>query len=220
MAVVKREYTSELRAAQARETRRLIVAAAARLYIRDGYGATTIDAIAAAAGVGRKTVFASAGGKAELLKLALNWAVVGDDEPVPVAERPSVQEIGRLTDPDAIIGAFVAVITNSATRVAELSQVLLVAAGTDPEMKSYREEQGKNRIAGAHAFVTHLANHGGLRADLDIDTATDIVWVLSDPGLYHRLVIERRWAQRRFAGWLHRSLTLQLCPTTRQPRIV
>jgi hypothetical protein len=84
-------------------------------------------------------------------------------------------------------------------------------------MKTYREEQGKNRLAGARAFVTHLANHGGLSADLDIDTATDIVWVLSDPGLYHRFVIERRWAHVRFASWLHRSLTLQLSPATRHP---
>ena len=87
MVVVKREYTSELRAAQARETR-----AADRggrgppVYPRRLWKVTTIDAIAATAGVGRKTVFASAGGKAELLKLALNWAVVGDDKPIPVAE--------------------------------------------------------------------------------------------------------------------------------------
>jgi AcrR family transcriptional regulator len=209
---VKREYTSELRAGQARETRRLIVAAAARLYVRDGYGVTTIDAIAAAAGVGRKTVFASAGGKAQLLKLALDWAVVGDDEPVPLAQRPEVRAIGRLTDPDAIIGGFVTVVADSARRVAGLSQVLLVAAGIDPEMKALRGEKVGHRLAGARAFVTHLANHGGLRADLDVDTATDIVWVHSDPGLYYRLVIERHWTHQRFTPWLHRTLTVQLRP--------
>src|SRR3954464_6783264 len=48
---VKRDYRSGLRAAQAADTRRLIVSAAARLFVEDGYGATTIDAIAETAGV-------------------------------------------------------------------------------------------------------------------------------------------------------------------------
>ena len=50
---VKRDYRSELRTAQARQTRRSIVSEAARLFVEDGYGATTIDAVAEAAGVSR-----------------------------------------------------------------------------------------------------------------------------------------------------------------------
>src|SRR6266487_317916 len=88
---VKKPYSSELRAAQARATRRAIVDAAARLFIAHGYGATTVDAIARAAGVSRKTVFTSVGGKIEALKLAIDWAAVGDDEPVPMLERPHVK---------------------------------------------------------------------------------------------------------------------------------
>ena len=53
---VKRNYSSTLRESQARATRRQIVDAAADLFAREGYGATTIDAVAAAAGVSRKTV--------------------------------------------------------------------------------------------------------------------------------------------------------------------
>ena len=52
----KRAYASPLRDEQARATHRAIVNAAAELFQRNGYAATTIDAIAAAAGVSRKTV--------------------------------------------------------------------------------------------------------------------------------------------------------------------
>ena len=65
-----RRYASEVRDEQARRTRRAIVAAAHDLFLAEGYAATTIDAIAAAAHVSRRTVFNSVGGKAALLKLA------------------------------------------------------------------------------------------------------------------------------------------------------
>ena len=89
---VKRDYRSGLRAAQAEETRRTIVAAASRLFVEDGYGATTIDAVAEAAGVSRKTVFTAVGGKLDLLKVALDWAVAGDDRPIAVAERSEMRQ--------------------------------------------------------------------------------------------------------------------------------
>src|SRR5215470_12926937 len=96
---VKKPYSSALRAAQARATRRAIVAAAARLFGERGYGATTVDAIAETAGVSRKTVFTSVGGKAQALKLAIDWAMVGDDEPVPLLDRPHVR--AGMAEPDA-----------------------------------------------------------------------------------------------------------------------
>src|ERR671933_281637 len=59
------------RAGQADQTRRDIIAAARRLFARDGYQATTMKAIGEAAGVSVQTVYDSVGSKAALL-LALN----------------------------------------------------------------------------------------------------------------------------------------------------
>jgi AcrR family transcriptional regulator len=75
------------------------VDAAAGLFITRGYGGTTVDAIAEAAGVSRKTVFTSVGGKIEALELAIEWAFAGDDEPVPMTERPHVK--AAQAEPDA-----------------------------------------------------------------------------------------------------------------------
>ena len=95
MADKTRTYSSTLRADQARQTRRRIVDAAAELFAEHGYAGTTIDAVATAAGVSRKTVFDSVGGKAQLMKLAYDFAIVGDDEPVALAERPEMRAIAR-----------------------------------------------------------------------------------------------------------------------------
>lgn len=100
---VKRDYRSALRAAQADDTRRAIVNAAAELFTADGYGATTIDAIAGASGVSRKTVFSAVGGKVALLKTALDWAVAGDDRPVALSDRPAFQDLFALEDPRRLL---------------------------------------------------------------------------------------------------------------------
>src|SRR5690349_24054106 len=140
-APVKKPYKSTLRAAQARATRRAIVDAAARLFTQRGYGATTIDAIAAAAGVSRKTVFTSVGGKAEALKLAIDWAHVGDDEPVPMLERPHIK--AQMQEPDArrILTAYARQIREVGARTAPLHEVVRAAAGLDEEVRALRSEE-------------------------------------------------------------------------------
>src|SRR5215217_7263002 len=103
---VKRGYRSELRTAQALATRRAIVAAASRLFVEVGYGATTIDEVASATGVSRKTVFTAVGGKLELLKLALDWAVAGDDQSAALADRAAVRRWMDHPDPRGVLIGF------------------------------------------------------------------------------------------------------------------
>src|SRR6188472_709323 len=209
---VKRVYSSELRASQARETRRVIVSAAARLFVREGFGQTTMDAIAEEAGVSRKTVFTAVGGKVELLKLALDWSIAGDDEPIAVSDRPEVGGLRQERDPDALLRGYAHLLITIASRVAGLSRALTVAAGVDSEARKLWETWQSQRHFGARAVVAALAALGGLREGLERAEAADIVWVHSDPALYHRLVIERRWAKKRFEEWLYQTLRQQLRP--------
>ena len=208
--LVKRTYSSQLRAAHARDTRRAIVAAAARLFVEEGFGRTTIDAVAQAAEVSRKTVFTSVGGKLDLLKQAVDWATVGDDEPVPLADRPEIEQLRQETDPAAILRGWVHIVTVIGSRLAGLSGALAVAAGIDQEARVLWEKTQAQRLTGASAFVGHLAGQGALRPDLSVAEAADISWVHSDPALYNRLVLQRGWAQSRFEEWLYETMTAQL----------
>src|SRR3954470_16784610 len=117
---VKRDYRSTLRTAQAADTRRSIVAAAARLFIADGYGNTTIDGVAESSGVSRKTVFTAVGGKVQLLKTALDWAGAGADEPVAMAERPAIRDMLALEDPAALVAQWVHILVEIDVRAAGL----------------------------------------------------------------------------------------------------
>src|SRR6476660_5612155 len=87
MGRVARTYRSPQREEQARRTRQRVVDAATALFLRRGYAGATVPAIAAEAGVSVPTVELLFGAKARLLKAAIDVAIAGDDEPVPVLER-------------------------------------------------------------------------------------------------------------------------------------
>src|SRR3954451_19259174 len=91
------------RAERARATRRRIIDAAASQFVAHGYGATLLDQVAEQAGVAVQTVYFHFGNKRTLLKEARDLAAVGDDDPVPLMERPWVEEIQEETDPVRII---------------------------------------------------------------------------------------------------------------------
>lgn len=51
-----------------------------------------------------------------------------------------------------------------------------------------------------------------LRPGLDAATATDIMWVLSDPSMYHLFVKGCGWPGARFERWLRDMLEAQVLP--------
>ena len=206
MSQPSRHYSSEVRDEQARRTRRAIGTAAHDLFLAQGYAATTIDAIAAAAHVSRRTVFNSVGGKAALLRLALDWAIAGDDEPVPQAERPAVKAIQAESDPRRALALWVQMIVGIAARVAPLEVVLTAAADTDPAAAELVAEAARGRMFGATEFVRHLASLDGLAEGVTEQHAADLCWSLMDAHDYRLLVLERGWTAAEFARWLSDSL--------------
>lgn len=212
---VKRQYRSSLRAAQAADTRRVIIEAAARLFIENGYVATSIETIAEAAGVSRATVFTSVGGKKVLLKLAFDVALVGDDEPIPFAERPRSLAVRREPDPRRLLAMYVGLITELYARLAPIYEAVRGAASADREVREVWESIGLERRIGADRLISLLLARGGLRESLDPASGADLMWALNDPGLYHLLVNRRGWEPARFETWLTATMQEQLLPASR-----
>ncbi len=208
-----RRYASQVRDEQARRTRRAIVTAAHDLFLAQGYAATTIDGIAEAAHVSRRTVFNSVGGKVALLKLALDWAIAGDDEPVALADRPAVKAILAESDPRQALLLWVQTVTDVAARTAPLGEVLIAAADIDPAATQLLAEASRNRMLGATVFIRYLASLDGLAAGLTEQRATELCWALTDGHLYRLLVAQRGWSTADFNRWLFSSLAAALLST-------
>jgi AcrR family transcriptional regulator len=205
-----RPYRSVVRDEQSRRTRRRIVDAGAELFVDLGYVPTTIDAIAERAGVSRKTVFTSVGSKAAVLKLAFDWTLAGDDEPVAIADRPEVQRMMQSEDAGELLTAWIAMNAAISQRLATLHHVLVVAADADPDAAALLATTDAQRISGCREVVRRLAELGGLRSGLAPRRAADLADVLIDPVLYRRLVGLRGWTFAAYVEHLQRITAASL----------
>ena len=214
MPQARRRYHSTLRADQARATRRAVVDAARDLFVELGWSRTTIDAVATRAGVSRKTVFTAVGGKAALLELALDWALVGDDEPVPLSGRQVIAELEQLTEPRELISRWAEFVAELEERAAPLADVLVVAADADPEAAAVHTTSERHRLEGAEFMVAHLTAAGGLRPGLTPERAAAATLVLMDPAVHRTLVKEHGWTRAEYADWIRRAAVAELLEET------
>ena len=86
-----RSYDMTGRAERTRATKQAVVAAARELFLAHGFVDTTVDAISVASRVPIATVYRLFKTKMAILKEVIDQAVVGDDAPVPLGDRPVVK---------------------------------------------------------------------------------------------------------------------------------
>ena len=199
-------YRSDRRTAQARRTRRRILDAAALTFLERGYAGATMRAIAAAAGVAVPTVELGFGTKARLLKAAIDVAIAGDDEPVPVLERAWVDTARKARTAAEFLAVAAEVITAAQSRSAGLVLAVFEGARTDAELAALATQLVEQRAATARWLVDALARAAARRR------AVDDLWLLMDPAIYDRLVRHRGWTPQRYERWFARSAHALLYP--------
>ena len=208
---VKRSYDSSRRRERAEATRIAIVGAAGQLFATYGYAATSIEEIAAAAAVSRATVFNSVGGKPELLKEAYRLAVRGPGHAnTPLGQQANSRRISAEPDPHKLLAGYAEAMVGVGKRLAPLYEAIRAAAHADPEARTLWHTITEERRKAATGIVRRLDERDSLLRGLDTQAASDILWVLNDPGLYQLLVCERHWTQRGFRAWLTTSMQAQL----------
>ena len=200
-----RSYRSPLREEQARLTQRRILDAAYALLLEQGYTATTMAAVAARAGVSGQTVYKTFGSKPALAKRVYDVTLVGDDEPVPFAERPEVVALHAETDPRRFLAGYAALGRGLIERLGPLLRVLLAGARAgDPELRELVDRLNAERLVGAGQVAGRLAELGALRVDLD--KARDAIWTLNSVEVWSLLTEQRGWSGDEYAEWVGRAM--------------
>ena len=200
--VKPRSYHAPRRQEQALRTRRAILAAAGRLFIERGYAATTMTAVAEAAGVALDTVYAAVGTKPVLFRLLVETAISGTDEAVPALERDYVRVIRTEPDPARKLALYAQAVGRIHQRLAPLFQVLHQAAAADAELGALWQEISDRRAANMGLLAGELAATGALRPELTVEQAADVLWSMNSPEFYLLLVGQRGWDPDRFQQWL------------------
>lgn len=209
----RRRYHSQLREEQANQTRRQIVQSATVLFVRNGYSSTSIEAIAQAAGVSRKTVFDSVGGKVQLVKLAYDIAIVGDDEAISLGDRPQIADLRSEPDAAVMLAGYAGLVTTINQRIAGVWRALEDAAASDPKARELHETLVDQRHSAMREPAMRLVALGALQTGISEREAADLLWLFNDPSLYDKLVRQRGWSPTRFQDWLTDSLLANLLGT-------
>jgi AcrR family transcriptional regulator len=208
--IPKRAYDSPRRREQAAATRRDILAAAQPLLERQGYSATTMAEIAAAAGVALKTVYAAFETKSGLLRGLWNVLLRGDDEDAPVQDRAWYREALEEPDPARQLQLNARNSRAVKSRIAGVLEVIRHAAPLDPETEALWSRIQSDFYDNQRAIVQSLADKGALRSDLDVVRATDILWTLNHPDTWQLLVGRRGWTPAQYEQWFGATAAAQL----------
>jgi AcrR family transcriptional regulator len=191
----RRAYRSPLRAAQAGQTRLVILAAATRLFEEQGWAGTGMRDVARAAQVSVETVYANFGSKAQLLKQAMDVAVVGDDEPVPLSDRPEFRALAE-GDARARAEATGRLMVSLRRRSARLQRVLQQAGPSDPELAGVLQA---GRVTERQDFRKGLT----AVAQRDVtETEVDEMFAVLSNDVYLLLTETCGWTDDAYQSWV------------------
>jgi AcrR family transcriptional regulator len=187
---------------QALQTRRLIVDAATKLFLERGYGVTTMEAIAAEAGVAVSTVYAIFKNKRAFLRELRSGFL---DQ---AHTREIHEEARRQRDPERRLE----MIAHQSRLQWEFGGNMITihegAAAVDVEAAAELREVLGGRRWIMNRFVGEMKD--ALRPELDASRAAAILLALAQPEVYRELVEVAGWSPDQYEAWLAETLKEQL----------
>jgi AcrR family transcriptional regulator len=216
MTAVKRPAASKpTRRDRARATRLGITKAAYSLFCERGYSGTTMADIADAAGVAVQTVYFVFHTKSELLSRAYDFAVLGEEEPLPPEMQPWYARM--IAEPDVAdalrhaasgIGAILA-------RAMPLDIVVRAAATSDPDAARIRARHEGWRAEGYRAMLDVLRTKSSLREGVSPERATQLLLMYLGE-VYRILVQDFGWSHDDWINWTVATVAEQLFVPSRR----
>ena len=204
-----RSYRSQMREVRRAATRAAVCRAATELFVERGYVATTITAIAEAAGVSAQTVYDNFGTKRDLLRVIAHEAAVGDV--ATMLDATWVREVEAEPDQWRRWELMRQAAASVLTAALPLAAVVKAAAPHEPEIEALWMEMEAQRRRDCQGLVALLLAAGPLRL-LEAD-ATDLVWALSrTTDLYAMLVNERSWPASKAVAAVSDTIARAILP--------
>lgn len=215
--VDRKTSPGDRRKAQAEATRLEIARAADELFRERGYVATTIEAIAARAGVAVQTIYNALGSKQGVLSAVLDTAAAGPQAPRTVPSFMEARSV-RATSGREMIAVLADWFVEVHPRAATVFRIIRQAAAVDPGAAQLEQQRATQRLVNYRRAAERLRELESLRAGLSIDDAAALVWTLGHPETYLLLVEHQGWSIDRYRAWLMAGLCHALLSEPGEPR--
>jgi AcrR family transcriptional regulator len=184
---------------RSRATHWKIVEAAHRLFSTQGYASTTMAQVAEAAGVAVQTVYFVFHTKPALLERAIDFAVMGRDDPRPPAEQPWYRD---MTEAPGISEALRHLVTGVGAIMPRVIPLNLAArASDDPDLARVMAETEAWRADGYRDILAILQTKAPLRDGLDPERGTHLLLLYVGEDVYHFLVGSYGWPHDDWVDW-------------------
>lgn len=214
----KRTYDASRRKAAAAQRRLAVIAAARDLFEERGWAGTRVQDVSRAAGVSQKTVEAIFGAKSALLQAAVDYAIRGDIEPVPMPRREAIAAMEGAADAATMLRLHARHVRNVNARSARIASVVEHAAPADRAVAALWRRMNRNREYGVDWATRTLLAKPGRRRGLTRKATRATFWVALDWGTYRALTERAELDEDGYESWLRDYYgALLLPPTTPRP---
>jgi AcrR family transcriptional regulator len=175
------------------------------LFLRDGYAATSMTALAEHAGVAVQTIYNTVGSKAAVLDLVLDVAASGVNAPTPV--RVLLEDrAATVGSADGMIDLLTDWFCEVHPRIAPVLRMISEAAVADPVVARLERARERQRYDHYRLAAAAIAARGGLRDGTTVEEAAATIWSLAHPVTYRLLVEDAGWTPEAYTAWLGRQL--------------
>lgn len=186
----------------ARQTRAAVVEAAHRLFIAQGYAATSIRQVADVAGASEQTVYRIHGDKAELLRAVVLAAVGAPSDTGNLRESPLMLELSGAPTPQQRLRITARVMREVYARgLADLEQVVVAAAAADQRVRLLADEIAAQRWQDTRSLVLAILGEATLDPGLGVDDVVDYLFAVESGAVYLTLTTGRGWTTEQYVEW-------------------
>lgn len=193
---------SDRQSQRRRRTEQQIVDAATELFLRDGYARTSLNAVAARAGVAERTLYLRFDNKVRLFQRVIENGIVGDVDDAPLPQREWAIRAMTAATLDERIAAFADGVAGMNERLGPLMAINGEVEASEPAVQQTARHWRVETQRFLRAFWQSAADAGLLPEGADVDWLTDTGAILS--AAESRLLAARTqgWDRRAYAAWL------------------
>jgi len=195
-----RRYDGTKRQEKATEGRDRILAAASRLFSKQGIDRVTIAQIAQRAQVSTASVFAQFKSKVGLLEALTHSILLG-----PRYEA-TAKRVDGIEDPEAALRLTATIACGVYQREHKEMGLIRGAAAYSPALKKLEAglERARRDLQEQRARLVFESNPA--LAELGLEKVRDLIWLFTGRDFYRMLVLESGWSPQEYERWLAESL--------------